>query len=414
MSTSQAIATVTAALRQRLLEVVQADVPGSSVTALRPSDAGPGLPALGVNVFLFALHVNGAQRNRDLPLRRSTGELTQLPTVPLDLDYLISFYGDANGAAHLLAGSVMRSLYARPILTDAMIAAAETGTPLHSGLAAQPDRVRFTPVSLPLEEMSKLWSVFFQTSYALSVVFRAGPVLVEADAATQTRPPVLTPQVTGTVLRQPLVTAVQDAADPGLPIGPGSTVAILGQRLAAASVTVSVNGLDVTPAAVADTRIVLTLPPALPAGSLGLAVRQDILVGQPGAPRPGRASDLAAFVLHPLLVRAGGVDAITVTNLAGAGAAPRSATVAVGILPTVGAAQAASLELLDPAGAVAASVNASARTAGADTVSFAVANVPAGTYGVRVRIDGAESAVGADTTPGSPTLGQLVPQLVLP
>ncbi len=37
---------------------------------------------------------------------------------------------------------------------------------------------------LNLEELSKLWSVFFQTAYKLSMAYIANLVLIEADAET--------------------------------------------------------------------------------------------------------------------------------------------------------------------------------------------------------------------------------------
>jgi hypothetical protein len=44
---------------------------------------------------------------------------------------------------------------------------------------------------LNLEELSKLWSVFFQTPHALSMVYSASVVLIETDAAVSPVPPVL-------------------------------------------------------------------------------------------------------------------------------------------------------------------------------------------------------------------------------
>jgi hypothetical protein len=78
-----------------------------------------------------------------------------------------------------LLASTLRSLHARPVLTPAMIQAAEAaGTP--SGLDQQQDPVRLALLDLSLEDLSKLWSVFFQTRYVLSAACRAGTVLVEA------------------------------------------------------------------------------------------------------------------------------------------------------------------------------------------------------------------------------------------
>ena len=74
MSNYQAIATVTAALRQRLLETVPHDVPGATVTALRPAEPSQnGIPSVGVNIFLFAIHIDPAQRFRFI-LRRTSAD----------------------------------------------------------------------------------------------------------------------------------------------------------------------------------------------------------------------------------------------------------------------------------------------------------------------------------------------------
>lgn len=197
MSTFQGPAVVTAALRQRLLEVVLHDVPTATVSAVRPADPGTaGVPAIGVNLFLFAAHPNAALRNADLPLRRSGGTLLARPAIALDLDYLISFHGDEAGAAHQLLGVVMRSLYARPVLTPAMISAVETpASGFSSRLAEQEDRVRLSLLPLPIEEMAKLWSMFSHTSYALSIGVRAGPVLIETELDAAVAPDVTEPPV---------------------------------------------------------------------------------------------------------------------------------------------------------------------------------------------------------------------------
>ncbi|MCR0982751.1 DUF4255 domain-containing protein [Roseomonas populi] len=409
MSTFQAIATVTATLRQRLLEVAQADVPGSAVTALRPAEpGGGGIPSLGVNLFLFAAHVNPAHRNRELPLRRAGGEAVSRPMVPLDLDYLISFYGEQNGGAQLLLGSVMRDLHAAPVLTNAMITAAEGASGLASGLADQAERVRLTPLPLPLEEMAKLWSVFFQTSYALSVAYRAGPVLLEAELPTVAAPPVTLPQLTTAPLLRPAVTTVENAADPAAPIAPGSQIAVVGERLAGPAVRAEVGGVEVAPDAVAERRLLLTLPPGLPAGPVGLRVRQDVLVGDPPSPRRGEASRLVPFVLHPAVARPGGAFAVAVTEVSGTGAAPRNATVTVGLVPPLAPGQRASLELLEASGAVRHVFPAPLRAEAAGSVAFAVRGVVAGTYGLRVRVEGAETPLGEDAA------GEPEPRLVLP
>ncbi len=414
MTSFEGIATVTAALRQRLLETVQVDVPSATVTTLRPADPGTsGIPQIGVNLFLFAVHVSASHRNRDLPLRTAQGDLRQKPMIPLDLDYLVSFYGDQNNSAHLLVGSVMRSLYARPILTAAMIEAVEgPGSGLASGLADQTDRVRFTPLALPIEEMSKLWSVFFQTSYALSAAFRAGPVMIEADEPVSVGPPVLTPQLAVYGLTPPSITGVRLAgADASAPITAGASVDLIGSGFDPANAEVLVGPAVVAPAAGGTgARLTITLPAGLAAGAVLAQIRQTVPVGSPPVARPGPLSNSFAFALHPVVTQSGTGYDIAVTDLTGSGAAPRSATVTVGLAPAVGTTQTVTIELLDLSGAVQYQFAAPARTAAAGSIAFAVSGVAAGTYVVRARVDTAASLVVVDQAAG-PTKGQLVPQV---
>jgi hypothetical protein len=414
MTNFQGIATVTAALRQRLLETVQVDVPSASVTTLRPTDPGTGgIPQVGVNLFLFAVHISASHRNRDLPLRSAQGDSRQKPMIPLDLDYLVSFYGDQNGASHQLAGSVMRSLYARPILTADMIQAVEgAASGLDSGLADQVDKVHFTPLSLPIEEMSKLWSVFFQTSYALSVAFRAGPVLIEADEPVTVGPPVLTPQLAVYSLSPPTIESVTvSGAAASVAITPGAAIDLLGSGFDPANAEIVAGSAVLTPAAGGTgARLTVTLPADLAAGAVPAQVRQAVPVGTPPVTRSGPLSNSFAFMLHPVVTQGTGGYDIAVTGLAGTGADPRSATVTVGLDPAVGATQMATLELLDLSGAVQYEFVAAPRTAAASSIAFAVSGIAAGTYAVRARVDTAETPVAVDQTTG-PTKGQLVPQV---
>jgi hypothetical protein len=417
MSNFQAVATVTAALRQRLLETVMADVPSATVTTLRPSDPGTnGIPTIGVNLFLFAVHISAAHRNRDLPVRSGGGVTVQTPVIPLELDYLVSFYGDANGAAHQLVGSVMRSLYARPILTSAMIAAVEGGAGrLASGLADQADPVRFTPLTLPIEEIAKLWTVFFQSSYALSVAFRASPVMVAADQPVSEAPPVTTPQLAAFALTSPKIASiVPQGGQPGGPITSGAGVVVSGSGFDPATAQVLIAGAPVSSSAATPTSLTLTLPTTLSAGATTLQIRQSVAVGTPPVLRPAAASPVATFLLHPTIAKTGGAFSIAVSNLSGSGAAPRSATVTIVLTPPVKAGQRASLSLLDLTGATQYVFNAPDLTATVSSVAFAVSGIAAGTYVATVGVDGAYTPVVIDASPGSPTLGQRVPQVTFP
>ena len=51
--------------------------------------------------------------------------------------------------------------------------------------------MKFTPLLLSLEELSKLWSVFFQTQHALSVAYQGTVVLIESEERASLTLPVL-------------------------------------------------------------------------------------------------------------------------------------------------------------------------------------------------------------------------------
>ena len=109
MSNHLAIATVTASLRRMVQGVVSADVSGATVTTVRPTESGAGLPQTGVNIFLYQVVPNPDLRNLDLPTRRADGSVLQRPVAALDLFYLFSFYGDQSTLeSQRLLGAVVR------------------------------------------------------------------------------------------------------------------------------------------------------------------------------------------------------------------------------------------------------------------------------------------------------------------
>jgi hypothetical protein len=198
MSNHLAIATVTTGLLRYLQGAVGADVGNATVTAVRPDGPNAGLPQVGVNIFLYQVTPNTAWRNHDLPTRRGDGGLTQRPQIALDLHYLLTFYGDETLLEpQRILGSAVRALHARPVLTRQEIRSAVAATAFLTGsdLAEEIETVKFSPQPLTLEELSKLWSVFFQTTYTLSMAYDASVVLIAADSQPQMAQPVITPAI---------------------------------------------------------------------------------------------------------------------------------------------------------------------------------------------------------------------------
>jgi hypothetical protein len=198
MSNFLAVATVTAVLRDLLQEAAGAAVPGATVTTRRPeavNDGGQNRPV--VNIFLYRVAPNAAWRNTEIEIRypdpqapedRARERVEKRPQVPLNLSYLFSFYGnELELEPQRLLGSVVSAIHAHPRLSPEAVRGT-VGRERHlrdSDLefqVAQVERVKLTPIRLSLEELSKLWSVFFQVPYALSVAYEAAAVLIEPGA----------------------------------------------------------------------------------------------------------------------------------------------------------------------------------------------------------------------------------------
>ncbi|MCB1033113.1 MAG: DUF4255 domain-containing protein, partial [Acidobacteria bacterium] len=186
MSNSLALATVSAALAAMVDEAAQEALPAVSVKVetQRPDRISTDDGQAGVAVFLYQVSPNPSWRNEDLATRRGDGAVLRKPQAALDLFYLLSFYGDEKTQQpERLVGAVASLLHSRPLLTAQRIRDVVASHPHLAGsdLDQQVEKVRFVPLGLNLEELSKLWSVFFQTAYRLSVAFQASVVLVEAQ-----------------------------------------------------------------------------------------------------------------------------------------------------------------------------------------------------------------------------------------
>lgn len=406
MSNFRAVATVTATLQRVLQSAIQTDVAGATVTTVRPGEgASANLPTTGINLFLYQVSQNAYRANDDLPTRRSGGDVMQRPTAALDLHYLMSFYGDdLKLEPQRLLGSAIAFLHSQPQLTRAQIqaAAADASKPFLAGsdLADQPDLVRFSPMSLTLDELSRLWSVFLQTHYVLSTTFKASAVLLERAIAAHPSLPTRELRLAAIPLRRPQIARIRAEAGEGAPITPGAAIVVEGTDLAGDTTRVEIDDAPLLVTAAEHARVTLPLPAGLSAGLHKLLVRQGIDFGAPGGARPGFASNLAAFVVQPVITKTAGQYDIAIDNVQGTGAAPRSATIAIRVAPEVGPKQTATLELLGAQG-VANTFLAAPRAGPASQLTFAAQGVTAGDYVFQLRIDGAASPLDIDAT-GAP------------
>jgi Pvc16 N-terminal domain/IPT/TIG domain len=389
MSNFLAIATVTETLRFVLDYYVSKDVVGATATSVRPSGlnntgTGNGLPGTGVNVALYQIMPAAHTRDLDLPTRRSDGSLIQRPRAALDLHFLLSVYGaDATLEAHRVMGSVVRTLNSFPFLSREFIQEAVAGANFLAGsdLASEVELVKFVPLGLTLDELSRVWSVYYQTSYALSVCYQASVVYLEDTSSPSTSLPVRSPNFVSTTIQIPAVLSVSPQ-----PATAGATITISGPNVGVAGSMVVIGDASPAPATIVNARqITYELPATTPAGVSALTVLQMVNFGTPSAPdmRSGVESGVAPMALAP-----------TITNLPPPSVA-RGATLTVNFDAPVGRAQQVALVL----GSTSVSLPGRLPTDPPTSQSFTFtipSDVTPGTVLVRLSVDGVESPLTFD------------------
>ncbi|MET8188579.1 DUF4255 domain-containing protein [Streptomyces sp. NPDC005246] len=211
MSNALAIATVTQALALLIENNLSPEMDiAVKVETRKPPAEPPAEPT--INVFLYQVTPNPSMRHTDLPTRASDGTLLKRPATALDLHFLISAYGEeAELVGHRLIGCVVRTLHEIPVLSKELIElAAERPYLAGTDLGDSPQKVRFTPTVMDIDETSKLWGMLHQTPYTLSVAYQASLVLIEG----RERPVPAKPVERRTVKVLPF-------GAPGAPVPPG-------------------------------------------------------------------------------------------------------------------------------------------------------------------------------------------------
>jgi hypothetical protein len=404
MSNYLAIATVTAALRQLLLPAVQTAVAGADVTLARPHAAASGATtteAPNVNLYLYQVSPNAALRNLDLPTRAADGRLMQRPETGFDLHYLLTFYGSQRDLEpERLLGNVVKTLHARPLLERSLIeqlvtdmASAYPGLD-KSDLHRAVDLVKFRPLLLSLEELSKLWSVFLQTPYTLSAAYVGSAVLIESESAPATALPVRSRQIHVDTFRQPFIERVTAGDDPQALLHADSLLRLAGRQLQGEVTRLRLGGRQFTPTSASDSRIELDLS-SVPAGQLRAGAQgvqiQLYRAGDAGPPRSAGESNVASVVLHP---RLGAVTLGSVTPQDGL----RDVEIGFDVLPAIAAGQRLVLMLSGATPGATAGYAFSLDSPVADTshVDSTIRGVTPGEYLVRLQVDGAPSPLGTD------------------
>jgi len=180
MSTSLAIAAVTATLAHVVRSAVQADRSDADVVVGRyePARSDQSLPR--VSIWLYHLAHQAARRNVAPPRVRPAGRQPSR-TAALELSYLFSFYGnESDFQAHRMLGAVIRAFHVSPILTPQTIREVVAGQRALCGsdLGEADEQIKLIPIDLSLDNLSKLRAGYIHTAPAVSIAYKASPVLI--------------------------------------------------------------------------------------------------------------------------------------------------------------------------------------------------------------------------------------------
>lgn len=404
MSNHLAIATVTATLQRLLQSAIQGDVDGARVTTLKPNIIGSSTPESGVNLFLYQVTYNAALRNGDTAaFRAKKGPARRQSS--LDLHYMISAYGnDTELEPQRLLGSVVRTLSDKTILTADMIEAAiaDAAFLTYSNLADQTQSLTINPVEIDTDELSKIWSTFFQAPYSLSVVYKVVAVVIDGETSAQRALPVRDPRFGGVMPfpQQPAIEKVLAQAGAQSPIDAETTLRLLGKQLRGQRTRVSVGNSKVVPQSMTETEILLSLSDA-PRSDLRAGVQTVQVLHYPSerADAVPLASNALPFILRPTLV------AVQVAELEGIDDDPRTGCFQVLTRLPVGHGQQVVAILNEWSVETPATYLFAAPRREADTNSLEIPfhGVKPGDYLIRLQVDGADSLLDIDTDPESST-----------
>jgi len=402
MSTATALAAVTAVLRDLLLNgIIDAGTGGGGVGPVTvsavPPDKVPNAPDDNsrLNLFLYQVTPNPGWRNAGLPTRTAAGERAAAPPLALDLHYLLSAHGKADFHAELLLGYAMQVLHETPVLTRDAIRLAfssllNTGSGLptflsklgESGLAEQVEQIKITPVSLGMDDLSKLWSAT-QSNFRASACYHVSTVLIDSRARARESYPVRERRLNVAAAKTPVVDAVAPQT-----LEAGGSLVLTGRSLSADSVQVLFGDVPADPSTVTvtDTRIAVSpIPPTLFAGVQTVRVAHALIFGTPGDPHRGRESNPTPFILAPRI------------GAPGPFAAKRGTVLALPVTPAVRHDQRVRLLIGERAVDVPARKAPPVGPATSTTLDAAIpADFPVGTWPLRIEVDGARSALALD------------------
>jgi hypothetical protein len=376
------IEAVTDTLRQLLLQRMEASVGLTVRTA--PLDADGATAAPYVNLFLYRISENAEIRNQDLPGRGGPLAFGR-PPLSLDLHYLMTAAGidiDEDRGAQRLLGDAMLVLHDHAIIP-------QDDPVLHPALVGEVELLKISVDPLDSEDLTKIWTAS-TNAFRLSVGYKVTVVQLESTLPRRMPKPVLEPPTDPLDLRsgpyvfavpidRPQIVSLLVIRPPGTEEMPvpyartGDVLVIRGSSFYPGT-RVLLDGFDasanIAPESTGSTLFVeVPEDPALQAGIRRLELVRNVEVGSNDVPL--MRSGVTAFVLIPR------IDSITAASgAAGSNLTIDGTNLIAGDGPTfvvVGD------QAIEPTAAT------------ASQLQIVIPALPADTYPVSVRVNGAES-----------------------
>jgi hypothetical protein len=269
-----------------------------------------------INLFLYRIEENYHLKNQEIPGHGHPGDFGH-PPLSLDLYYLITAYGSKTDSGGLvddtwtqfLLGSAMQVLHEHQIIDERLIEINDSDQSpiLHQSLRGQFERVKLYLEPLSLEDLSKVWTSL-TLPYRLSVAYKVSVVQIESLRQKHKALPVLdlsreeSPRAHVVPFRQPQISSIEPV------------IAKLGERLTirglnlGSAVEVKIGRRSLPAVVLADGRIWVTLPAehypeesTVPMEERLRAGPQNLQVVAEVPTMPGRrfSSNLAVFMLAP-------------------------------------------------------------------------------------------------------------------
>lgn len=421
MSNTRAISTVSAAFLRRILSAANAAVPNATVRLGAPNAklVDDGLPL--VNLHLYRVEPNATHTNNHLPNRGTAGQMRGPSALALNLHYVLSFYGDHDlFEPDLMLGEVMLALEHEPVLAKRTIDSAivDNEELEDSDLADAMARLRVTRQLMTIDDFSKVWSIFYQVPYTISLAYEVNHVLIESSDTPPTPLPVAQPGLWVAPMSNLRLDSAGAAPGNNIPPIWGDVLHVAGKGLGKAGLTLEVDGsaLVMDQVTQAETALSVPLNPAtFLAADLSIGVhRIQAIAPNADASQPDHLrarSNALPFALAPAIT----LGAVT----APAGGVSATGSVAITFSPAVRSDQTVRL-LLDPrtgpgsGQTVLAGRDPTDSGVAATALTFNFVDLARGNYLVRADVDGLLSPVSVNTTTGSPTFGQITgPELVI-